>query len=68
MASHKIVIDDPKAFGIKFSGDAIFWAEVCNIVEGQRYKRKPSPEDTTMFTQQSISKPADRMGASGYAV
>ncbi|PSS32032.1 hypothetical protein PHLCEN_2v2209 [Hermanssonia centrifuga] len=68
LASHGIVLKYPEAFGVKFGGDAIFPAEVCKIVEGQRYKRKLSPEDTTKFMQQSVSKPAERMRAIGEAV
>ena len=62
--THGIVLRFPKAFGVKVgSGDAIFPAEVCSVIEGQRYKKQLSPSDVTAFIAATIAKPQARLNA-----
>lgn len=59
---HRIILEQPDAFGVQVGYDeAIFPAEMCSIVSGQRYKKKLSPEDTAAFILQTKSGPAKRL-------
>lgn len=59
---HHIMLQYPDAFGVQVGySDAIFPAEVCEIVTGQRYKKKLSPEDTATFISQTKAKPNEKL-------
>lgn len=58
----------PDSFGVKIKSGAIFPAEACAVKEGQRYKKKLSPEDTTTFLGVSVWKPEQRLTAIKQAV
>ncbi|GJE87996.1 Piwi-domain-containing protein [Phanerochaete sordida] len=54
-------LQDPDLFGVKFSNGSVFPAEFCQIVPGQRYKRKLDPEQTREFLTASVRRPAQRL-------
>ena len=54
---HHRMLQNPDAFGIRAGGDAVFPAEVCEIVPGLRFRNKLSAEDTSTFNQKTKSRP-----------
>ncbi|KAI0093804.1 Piwi domain-containing protein [Irpex rosettiformis] len=53
----------PDAFGISSGRDAIFPAEKCYVLPGQRFSRKLSPEDMRTFLKYSMWKPPAKIQA-----
>lgn len=53
----------PDLFGIIAGKDAIFPAEKCWLIPGQRFTRKLSPADTRKFMDQARWKPTDKIRA-----
>lgn len=48
-------------FGVRIGKDAVFPAEVCEVIPGQLYRKKLSPENTTQFLRFSVQKPHERL-------
>ncbi|EKM56056.1 uncharacterized protein PHACADRAFT_257103 [Phanerochaete carnosa HHB-10118-sp] len=59
--AYNLALKDPELFGVQFGGDAVFPAELCIVVPGQRYKRKLDPEQTRKFLEASVRKPGLRL-------
>lgn len=51
----------PGMFGVRIGKDAVFPAEVCEVIPGQLYRKKLSPENTTQFLRFSVQKPHERL-------
>ena len=67
--NHNIRLAYPLAFGVKTGyDDAIFPAEVCTIIPGQRYQRELSPNDTSEWIRMTNSNPSQRIRAITQAV
>jgi eukaryotic translation initiation factor 2C len=53
---------------VRLGKDAVYPAEVCEIIPGQIYKKKLEPSEMTEFLALSTMKPFERMNNIGQAV
>jgi len=58
---HNIAIRFPAMFGVRIGKDAVFPAEICDVIPGQLYRKKLSPEATVTFLKFSTQKPDARL-------
>lgn len=58
---HNIAIRFPVMFGVRIGKDAVFSAEICDVIPGQLYRKKLSPEATVTFLKFSTQKPDTRL-------
>lgn len=58
---HNIALRFPAMFGVRIGKDAVFPAEICDVIPGQLYRKKLSPEATVTFLKFSTQKPDARL-------
>ncbi|GBE81691.1 Protein argonaute [Sparassis crispa] len=67
LQQHNYRVRNPNLFGVRIGKTAVFPAEVCNVVEGQIYRKKLSVSQQTAFIKFATQAPADKLKAIGDA-